>query len=100
MKQVKQRTILVLLLVLLLAGGVILFCVRYVTHGAAWAAFSANSQAFTDNHLARGLILDRSGTVLYDPASGSYNDATDIREATLHAVGDPDTTFPPPPNLR
>ena len=93
MKQVKQRTLLIFLLVLLLSGGVIFFCVRYVTRGAQWAAFSANDHAYTDGRLSAGLVLDRSGVMLYDPATASYHEDSAVRKATLHAVGDPDNNI-------
>lgn len=93
MNKIRRRTILVLLLVLLLIGGIVLFCVRYVTRGAQWAAFSANDHVYTDGHLASGLILDRNGTVLYDPADAAYHEDSTVRKATLHAVGDPDNNI-------
>ena len=88
MKQVKQRTFLILFLVLMLAFGTIWFCVKYVTQGSRWASFSANDHAFTDGLLSSGQVLDRNGVVLYDASSQSYNEDVAVREATLHAVGD------------
>lgn len=88
MKQVRQRTFLILFLVLLLAAGTVWFCVKYVTQGGQWASFSANDHAFTDGLLSSGQILDRNGVLLYDAASRSYNEDAAVREATLHAVGD------------
>ena len=93
MKPIKQRTTFILLLILLLSGGVILFCVRFITQGSRWAAFSANDHVYTDGHLAVGQILDRNGTLLYDPASDAYCDIASIRKATLHAVGDRDNNI-------
>ena len=89
MKQVKQRMLIILILAALLAAGTAIYCVRYVTRGSDWAAFPSNQHAFTEGSLATGQILDRSGTVLYDPASGAYAADSTIRKATLHAVGDP-----------
>ena len=88
MKQVKSRTYLILLLILLLAAGTVWFCVKYVMHGSQWAAFSANEHAFTDGLLSSGQVLDRNGVMLYDATTQRYNDNATIREATLHAVGD------------
>ena len=88
MKQVKQRTFLILFLVLMLAFGTIWFCVKYVTQGSRWASFSANDHAFTDGLISSGQVLDRNGVVLYDASSQSYNEDAAVREATLHAVGD------------
>lgn len=88
MKQVKQRTFLILFLILLLAGGTIWFCVKYVMHGSQWASFSANDHAYTDGLLSSGQVLDRSGVTLYDATTQSYNEDGAVRRATLHAVGD------------
>lgn len=88
MKQVKQRTFLILFLVLLLAAGTVWFCVKYVMHGSQWASFSANDHAFTDGLLSSGQVLDRNGVILYDAITQSYNEDSTVRRATLHAVGD------------
>ena len=81
--------LIILILAALLAAGTAIYCVRYVTRGSDWAAFPSNQHAFTEGSLATGQILDRSGTVLYDPAGGAYAADSTIRMATLHAVGDP-----------
>ena len=39
MKQVRQRTLLLLLLTAGFVAGVVLFCVLYATKGGQWAAF-------------------------------------------------------------
>lgn len=88
MKQVKQRTLLLLLLAAAFAAGVVLFCVLYATEGGRWAAFSANDHVYRDGRLAVGQILDRSGVLLYDGASGDYAEERAVRKSTLHAVGD------------
>ena len=88
MKQVKRRTLFVLLLVLGLAAGIALFCVEYATKGGAWASFSANDNTHTDGRLSMGQILDRNGVVLYDGQSGNYAEDWITRISTLHAVGD------------
>ena len=88
MKQVKQRTLLLLLLAAAFAAGVVLFCVLYATKGGRWAAFSANDHVYSDGRLAVGQILDRSGVLLYDGASGGYAEERAVRKSTLHAVGD------------
>ena len=93
MKQVKQRTFLVGALVLLLVLGVTAFLIRYFVSGRDWADFAANGHAFTDGRLSAGQVLDRSGAVLYDAASGTYAEDRTVRKATLHAVGDRDNNI-------
>ena len=88
MKQVKFRSVLLLLLIVLLGLGLALFCLRYTFRGEAWASFSANGHAYTDGVVRTGQVLDRNGTVLYDGPSGVYHEDSTLRQATLHAVGD------------
>ena len=88
MKQVKFRSVLLLLLIVLLGLGLALFCLRYTFRGEAWASFSANGHAYTDGVVRTGQVLDRNGTVLYDGPSGVYHEDSALRQATLHAVGD------------
>ena len=72
MKQVKFRSVLLLLLIVLLGLGLALFCLRYTFRGEAWASFSANGHAYTD-----GVVR-----------TGVYHEDSALRQATLHAVGD------------
>lgn len=88
MKQVKFRSVLLLLLIVLLGLGLALFCLRYTFRGEAWASFSANGHAYTDGVVRTGQVLDRNGTALYDGPSGVYHEDSALRQATLHAVGD------------
>lgn len=88
MKQLGYRAIMVLCFILMLAGGTALFCTRYVSDGADWAASKVNSGVYEDGKLRRGMIYDRDGDVLYDAVSGSYASGGAIRKATLHLVGD------------
>lgn len=88
MKQVRQRTLLLLLLTAGFVAGVVLFCVLYATKGGQWAAFSANDHVYKGGRLAVGQILDRNGVTLYDGATGDYAEERSVRKATLHAVGD------------
>ena len=88
MKQVKQRTLLIYILLVLFVAGLVLYAVRYAVLGSRWASFSGNLSAYDGGIPALGQILDRSGVVLYDAAQGAYSDDGELRRATLHAVGD------------
>ena len=88
MKQVKQRTLLIYILLVLFVAGLVLYAVRYAVLGSRWASFSGNLSAYDGGIPALGQILDRSGVVLYDAAQGTYSDDGELRRATLHAVGD------------
>ena len=88
MKQVKQRTLLIYILLILFVAGRVLYPVRYVALGSRWASFPGNLSAYDSGIPVLGQILDRSGIVLYDAAQGAYSDDDTLRRATLHAVGD------------
>ena len=88
MKQVKNRAAFVIVLTLLLFGGTVFFCVRYVLQGDSWAAFSANQHAYENGALVSGTIYDRKGILLYDTQTSSYHEESSVRKSTLHAVGD------------
>ena len=88
MKQVKQRTLLIYILLILFVAGLVLYTARYVALGSRWASFPGNLSAYDSGIPILGQILDRSGVVLYDAAQGAYSDDDALRRATLHAVGD------------
>ena len=88
MKQVKQRTLLIYILLILFVAGLVLYTARYVALGSRWASFPGNLSAYDSDIPVLGQILDRSGVVLYDAAQGAYSDDDTLRRATLHAVGD------------
>jgi len=88
MKQLKVRTIFVLIFTLLLSLGTLLFCVLYAVNGRAWASSPVNQKSYSGGRLASGAILDRDGELLYDCAAQSYADSALRRTATLHLVGD------------
>lgn len=88
MKQVRQRTVFIFILLGLFLAGMVVFCVRYVTRGSDWASFGGNDSVYENGVLSTGQILDRNGTVLFDAPTQSYADSYSLRRATLHAVGD------------
>lgn len=93
MKKIEKRTVVCLALTLALLLGLGLFVLRFFLHGEEWASFAANRHLYnTNGSLTAGRVLDRDGNVLsWVDESGSrqyYDDAT-VRQATLHAVGDP-----------
>jgi len=91
MKKITSRAIICLCLAGLLSLGTLLFVARFFTDGGEWASFTGNKHLYTDNVLNSGRILDRNGSLLVGVEEGkwSYNDNSNVRKATLHAVGDP-----------
>lgn len=88
MKKLRGRTWFVLLFILLLTVGMCILLGMYVVEGSDWASFPANSHLYTNGRIATGSITDRNGLVLFDGETGGYAEDPDVREATLHAVGD------------
>ena len=88
MKQLKHRTIFVLIFSLLLAAGTILFCVLYGVNGRKWASSPVNQAAYSSGRLTSGKIYDSAGTLLFDCAGQSYGDSALLRTSTLHLIGD------------
>ena len=88
MKQLKQRTLFVLIFALLLTLGTLIFCVLLTVNGRSWASSPVNQQAYSSGKLSSGAILDRNGVLLYDCATQSYGEGKLLRTSTLHLVGD------------
>lgn len=91
MRKVERRATICLLLAAVLFIGIVVFTWRYVVYGREWASFYGNQQIYTDGELNRGTIYDRNGVLLLNCTSDGmeYSDDSEIRRATVHAVGDP-----------
>ncbi len=93
MRKIEKRGVFCLILAALLGLGLVFFCARYVLYGGDWASYPYNRHLYDNSgRLKGGTILDRDGDVLSQPRSdGSgrdYYTDSEIRKATLHAVGD------------
>ncbi|MBR5868538.1 MAG: penicillin-binding protein [Clostridia bacterium] len=92
MKKVKNRTVSLLILVILLCAGMTVYLVKYIRNGADWASFSANNGYYTNGILSVGRILDRDGLVLSEYGSEKgrrlFPDKKITRISTLHLLGD------------
>lgn len=75
---------------MLVLGGIGVYIVRYIEHGAEWATFAANSSVYTSGVLNTGTLTDRSGVVLATASGGSRSYAEDaaVRKACYQTVGD------------
>lgn len=91
MRKIEKRAVLCLIIALALIAGLGLFCFRFVTNAADWAAYPYNRHMYSNSgQLLSGTILDRDGDLLTEVKDGErvyYPDAT-VRRATVHAVGD------------
>ena len=90
MNKVKRRAMSALLVAVLVLGGIGVYIVRYIEHGAEWATFAANSSVYTSGVLSTGTLTDRNGVVLATANGGSrsYADDAAVRTACYQAVGD------------
>ncbi len=93
MRKIEKRGIFCLILAALLGLGLLVFCFRFVKDGGDWASYPYNRHLYDNaGQLRGGTILDRDGDILSQPAEdGSgrvYYPDSDVRRATLHAVGD------------
>ena len=61
MNKVKRRAMSALLVAVLVLGGIGVYIVRYIEHGAEWATFAANSSVYTSGVLSTGTLTDRTG---------------------------------------
>jgi len=92
MKKVTTRSFAALLLAGLIVLGMGVYIFRLVRDGGKWASFYANDSVYTNGAIDRGTITDRDGVLLAfsgETAFG-YAEASDVRKACLHAVGDMD----------
>ena len=90
MNKVKRRAMSALLVAVLVLGGIGVYIVRYIEHGAEWATFAANSSVYTSGVLSTGTLTDRSGVVLATANGGSrsYADDAAVRTACYQALQD------------
>ena len=90
MRKLEVRSIICLALAAILILGTGIFVFRFVKYGSKWATFYGNKSIYENGVLKSGAIYDRNDVLLAKSGGGEikYNDDAEIREATLHAVGD------------
>lgn len=89
MNRIAGRAFVVLLLVLVLAGGVAFFVAEFATEAGDWVIFSGSPHVYNSGKVGNGYVTDRDGTALAD-MSGERTFASDetLRRAMLHWLGD------------
>ena len=91
MNRVAHRTTIALLLVLVLLGGMAMFCAEYVTKGNDWVVFEGNPHLYNGGNIGTGIITDRDGTMLLSAMDEwTYSDDPILRQSTIHWLGDRD----------
>ena len=91
MRKQERRAVICLIIAFVLFAGVTTFGVRFLRDGGKWASFYGNQQIYTDGRINRGTVSDRDDEVLLECTRDGfiYNDNSEVRRATVHAVGDP-----------
>ena len=89
MNRIAGRSLIVMLLVFALVGGMGYFCWEFISHGGEWATFNGSPHVYNGSNIGCGVITDRDGTVLLDmTGKRTYAESTALRKATLHWLGD------------
>ena len=89
MNRVTRRAGILLVFVLILAGGLGFFMWEFFTESDQWVTFSGSPHVYENSSTGSGTVTDRSGVLLLDTREGrTYSGDTLIRKATLHWLGD------------
>ena len=89
MNRIGKRANAVFLLVMILLGGLGFFVTEYLQNGSKWVMTHGNPHVYHGDKLIRGQVVDREGVFLMELGENrTYAAALEIREATLHWLGD------------
>ncbi len=90
MNRVTRRSGIMLLFILLLAVGMGFFLTEYTLHSGEWIVSTGNPHVYNaSDNIGCGFVTDREGFLLLDTRTGrQYSVDADIRQATVHWVGD------------
>ena len=91
MKQTASRSVIVIVITVLFTAGILLYYGRLTLSGAKWATYPTNQHLYDNGKLVTaGTITDANDVVLAQTTDGkrSFHESTDVRKATVHAVGD------------
>ncbi len=90
MNKIRNRSLIVWLLVIAFIGGMIYFSVSLITNADVWASKPQNAHLGTDGMGEAGTITDRNGDILaYSENGGRYYSSDEsTRRALLHTIGD------------
>ncbi len=97
MNRIARRSIAMLVVVALMLGGLIFFLVEYLMKADTWVMTNGNPHVYNGGspeegvkpNIGCGIITDRDGILLLDTNDGKvYSPVEDLRQSTLHWVGD------------
>ncbi len=91
MKLLTRRSLILVIFILVFFLSLIGFSIDYVNKASTWAMEPYNKHIYKDGILIANVeISDRNGDILFQTVDNvaSYNKNSNIRKATMHAVGD------------
>lgn len=89
MNRVARRSAVLILLILILAGGFGFFLVEYCLNAGSWVLFPGSPHVYHGGNIGAGVVVDRSDTLLLNLSSGRiYSTDETLRRSTVHWVGD------------
>ncbi|MGL4484284.1 MAG: penicillin-binding transpeptidase domain-containing protein [Anaerovoracaceae bacterium] len=92
MKKLEKRALICIFFSLIFVLGLGLFVFKMAKDGGKWAAHPGNLAVYKNGYITKGSIYDRNDKLLLKntkKGKPKYNKDIEIREATLHTVGDP-----------
>ena len=89
MNRIAGRSWIVLLLVTALIGGMAFFVMEFSGNARDWVFFDGSPHVYDGVKPQGGILLDRDGQLLLDLSGNwAYSSNAELRQATLHWVGD------------
>lgn len=89
MNRIAGRAFVVILVVLLLAGGMGFFVAEFATEAGDWVVFSGSPHVYNSGKVGNGYVTDRDGTPLADMSGDRvFTSDETLRKAMLHWLGD------------
>ena len=91
MNRILKRSFALFAIILAFLGGILIYYFSLAVNGSDWATYPANKHIYSNGIITKaGQITDRNGVVLAETKNGErvYNNNSDIRKSTVHAVGD------------
>ena len=89
MNRVRKRAGILLVFVLILAGGMSFFVWEFFQKSGQWVTFSGSPHVYENSSTGTGTVTDREGVLLLDTRGERvYSQDTLLRESTLHWLGD------------
>ncbi len=91
MTRVAGRTLILLVLIAALVGGMVFFTAEFLTKGNDWAVYQGSPHVYNGGNIGTGTVTDRDGVLLLDMQDEwTYSQDLTLRKSVLHWLGDRD----------